>query len=83
MGEEYLAVYLFLQANGLQFYTFTNEKLTHIKLVILGLDRASDVKPTRVPYQGMNSLRLHKGNKREHPVPVEGISAQMGTNIVG
>ena len=42
MDDEYRAVYLFLQANGLQFHTFTNEKAAHIQLIICGLDEDTD-----------------------------------------
>ena len=40
--EEYRAVCLFLQANGLQFHTFTNEKAAHVRLIMRGLGEDSD-----------------------------------------
>ena len=40
--DEYRAVYLFLQANGLQFHTFSYEKAAHVRLIIRGLDEETE-----------------------------------------
>ena len=40
--KEYRAIYLLLQANGLQFHTFTNEKAAQVQVIIHSLDEESD-----------------------------------------
>lgn len=86
MDAEYAIVLTMLKHNGLQLHSFSNEESAHIRLVIRGLDVASNPDEVvdelcELGYLINEAIRLHMISSPRHLLPLIRITLRKGVKV--